>query len=123
MSLSELPEGARHAVRRWFRTSLLPRCLTDAELDKLATGDATLRGLAAVALTRAVDHAGSADGVALALAVLDLYEQMEAHVPFDSQTALWRVWNSAEPRSAALQELGRRMGFEVAANGGAVVDS
>jgi hypothetical protein len=110
--LADFPERARHAVRRALRESLLPLCLTSDELALLASGEVSLRGLVAGALTRSVERATTAEGIGMALAVVDLFEQLETNIPFDAQTAFWRLWSdpAGAPRDS-LVVLGRRLGF------------
>ena len=114
--LAEFPERSRHALRLALRRELLPRCLTLSELEQLASGDATLRGLVAVALTRAIQRLATdrtEPALELVHATLDLFEQLETTIPFDAQTAFWEVRTglpSAE--QAALAPLAGRLGFE-----------
>ena len=114
-TVRDFPERARREVRAILRHELLPRCLTPAELHQLAAGDASLRTLVAVALGRNMARlADPSDGEALALvdALVDLFEQLEEKIPFDAQTAFWRVWESAAPaRRLQLSGLRWRLGF------------
>ncbi len=115
LSLADLPERPRHAIRSRLRRSILPGCLTPGEIDLLLVGDVTLGGLVRVALVRTVkrleqDHDGEA--LQLVNALLDLIEQSEGKVPFDAQTAFWRIWQRANrERRADLHELHVRLGF------------
>ncbi|MCC6317949.1 MAG: DUF3536 domain-containing protein [Gemmatimonadaceae bacterium] len=113
--LSAFPERARHGVRTALRQALLPRFLTPTELEHLASGEASLRGLVAVALTRAIRHLAADQGQAardLAHGTLDLFEQLEVSVPFDAQTAWWEVASALAPAEREpLRDLGRRLGF------------
>jgi Domain of unknown function (DUF3536)/Glycosyl hydrolase family 57 len=122
IGLTDLPERARHAIRGSIRRALLPRLLTPDELDMLATGEVQLRGLVAVALTRAIDRlrdGASAAALEVTHAAVDLFEQLETNIPFDAQTAWWRVWQGASTGDRALLEpLGRRLGFSVVAAAG-----
>jgi hypothetical protein len=117
--LAEFPERARLAVRSVLRHQLLPRTLTRDELERLATGDAQLRGLIAVALTREIGRLSSADGehaVGTIGDLLDLLEQAETKIPFDAQTVFWNVWQTAPPeKRARLAPLRWRLGFTSAA--------
>jgi alpha-amylase/alpha-mannosidase (GH57 family) len=113
--LQELPERARQAVRAALRNALLPACLTTQELGLLASGDVSLRGLVAMALTRAVGHLStdrSPSAIALAHAVLDLFEQLETSTPFDAQTVFWHIWRGlgGDDRSP-MTALAHRLGF------------
>jgi hypothetical protein len=68
-----------------------------------------------VALIRAVERLGFEDDpstLRLALDVVDVFEQFEARIPFDAQSAFWRIWSAATPsRQAELQVLHHRLGF------------
>jgi len=116
IGLTDFPERPRLAIRHALQRSLLPRVLAPAELDRLALGESSLRGVVVVALQRAVgrlaiDH--SDDALELVHALLDLFEQLESTVPFDVQTAFWAVWRGAgSSRRQALLGLRERMGFE-----------
>jgi hypothetical protein len=115
VGLAEFPERARHAVRAAFRRMLLPRVLTPDELQALAQGEATLRTLVAVALTRALrslDPEPSAESLTAIDELMDLFEQLESTIPFDTQTAFWQIWGKADaPATDAMRELATRLGF------------
>ena len=72
-------------------------------------------GLLRVALIRAIERLELEEDPAtlrLATDLVDLFEQFEARVPFDAQSAFWRVWSNATPaRQADLQVLHHRLGF------------
>ncbi len=116
VTLADLPERPRLAVRGALRRVLLPKCLTPHELEHLATGEVTFRGMVAVALTRAV--AGLAVGVTderldVANATLDLFTQLELSMPFDAQTAFWDVWHGAPAADRTrIIPLATRLGFQ-----------
>jgi hypothetical protein len=118
IALVELPERPRLVVRRELRRALLSRCLTVAELEQLASGEAGLRDVAGLALTRALGRlagAGAAHAEVLDTAhvTLDLFEQLESTIPFDAQTVFWRVWATASPETrVSLSKLATRLGFE-----------
>jgi hypothetical protein len=115
LHLTDLPERPRYAIRSRLRRAILPRCLTSDEMDLLVAGDATLAGLLRVGLLRTIEHLErdhTGDAVRLANELLDLFEQMEAKLPFDAQTAFWRVWQHATPaRREELHSLHLRLGF------------
>jgi hypothetical protein len=115
LSLADLPEKPRLAIRAVLRKRLLPLCLNRDELDQLMSGAASMGGLLRVALIRAVEKLEvDEDPASLALAsdLVDLFEQFEARVPFDAQSAFWRVWQEATPaRRDALRLLHHRLGF------------
>jgi hypothetical protein len=98
-----------------LRKSMLPRCLSKAELDQLNSGAASLGGLLRVALIRAIerldiDESPAASGLAMDL--VDVFDQFEARIPFDAQSAFWRIWILASPaRQAELRRLHHRLGF------------
>ncbi len=119
--LGELPERARLGVRGALRRALLPRCLTAHELDHLASGEASFRGLVAVALTRAVSRLSGGithDRLDVADAALDLFVQLETNIPFDAQTAFWTVWQRASATDRTrIQSLGLRLGFQASETG------
>lgn len=116
--LADFPEHPRRAIRHTLRRQLLPRCLTPDEMERLASGEESVRGVIVVALLRAVaqlsgDHSPEALDVANAL--FDLFEQLETNIPFDVQTAFWRLWQEASPtRREALDRFKDRLGFESA---------
>lgn len=72
-------------------------------------------GLLRVALIRAIDRLDvDQDPAALGLAMdlVDVFDQFEARIPFDAQSAFWRIWIGATPaRQAELQLLQHRLGF------------
>jgi hypothetical protein len=114
--LSDFPERLRRRVRRALRDALLSQCLTVDELGQLASGSATLRDLAGGALTRAIralePGALADDAVTHLGAALDLFEQIEVHIPFDSQTAFWDLWQAlSDGEREGLRGIARRLGF------------
>jgi hypothetical protein len=115
VTLPEFPERARHAIRSAFRRALLPRCLTPDELRALAEGEVTLRAVLALALTRTITQlspAPSPDALAALDEILDLFEQLESTIPFDTQTAFWRLWRGAEGDIVGLlRPFASRLGF------------
>jgi hypothetical protein len=115
LALEQLPERPRQVIHGMLLRTLLPRCLTEDELDTLLTGGATLRGLIRVALIRAVERLAtdtSAAAEQLVHDLLDLFSPLEASVPFDAQNAFWRIWPSvAADRRERLAAIGGRLGF------------
>jgi hypothetical protein len=98
-----------------LRKSMLPRCLSKDELDQLLSGAANMGGLLRVALIRAIERLDiDEDPTALSLAMdlVDVFDQFEARIPFDAQSAFWRIWIDAPPaRQADLRLLHHRLGF------------
>jgi len=115
VSLPELPERARHAIRSAFRRALLPKCLTRDELRALAEGEVALRSVLALALTRtiaALSTPPSPDALVALDEIMDLFEQLESTIPFDTQTAFWRIWSRAEGETLIrLRPFAARLGF------------
>jgi hypothetical protein len=118
VSIGDLPEDARHAIRAQLRHALIATCLTSDERARLAAGEASLRDLAGFALARelralaASGTSADSDSVTHLKRLVDLIEQLETTVPFDAQTAFWRLWerSTAESR-ATLAGLKQRLGF------------
>jgi hypothetical protein len=114
LHLADLPERPRHAIRSRLRRAILPRCVTAEELELLMAGDVTLAGLIRVALIRTIERLadGTPDTLELANSLVDVFNQFEAKIPFDAQTAFWRVWQQTSPtRQGELYALSRRLGF------------
>lgn len=119
--LAEFPERPRRAIRHKLRRALLPQNLSASDMERLALGEVSLRGVVVTALQRAVTGLRADDSdeaLDVANALLDLFEQLETNLPFDVQTAFWEVWQAASAtRRARLAPLGQRLGFEVARPG------
>ena len=115
LRLADLPERPRLMIRAVLRRSILPRCLSKDEQEMLTSGVATLAGLLRVALVRAINRLEieeDPDSLRLATDLVDVFEQFEARIPFDAQSAFWRVWSAAPPsRQAELELLRHRLGF------------
>jgi hypothetical protein len=115
LRLPDFPERSRLAIRAVLRKAMLPRLLSSDELDQLTGGAATMGGLLRVALIRSIERLEIEEDPAvlrLAMDLVDLFEQFEARIPFDAQSAFWRIWISATPtRQAELQLLHHRLGF------------
>src|SRR5688572_8457096 len=90
LRLADLPERPRLAIRAVLRKTMLPRLLNKDELDQLTSGAATMGGLLRVALIRAIERLEIDEDEATlkqALDLVDLFEQFEARIPFDAQSA------------------------------------
>ena len=115
LRLADLPEKPRLAIRAVLRKSILPRCLNADELDLLVSGQVSIGGLLRVALIRAIERLELEEDPAVLQLVIDLvdvFDQFEARIPFDAQSAFWRIWRNATPaRQAELEELHHRLGF------------
>ncbi|HEX6316544.1 MAG TPA: DUF3536 domain-containing protein, partial [Gemmatimonadaceae bacterium] len=115
LRLADLPERPRLAIRAVLRKAMLPRCLSRDELEQLTSGQATMAGLLRVALIRAIERLDveeDPETLRLALDIVDVFEQFEARIPFDAQSAFWRIWiNATASRQAELQLLHHRLGF------------
>jgi hypothetical protein len=115
LALEHFPERPRQVIHGMLLRTLLPRCLTEDELDTLLTGGATLRGLIRVALIRSIERLAtdtSAAAEQLVHDLLDLFSPLEASVPFDAQNAFWRIWPSVvADRRERLAVIGERLGF------------
>jgi len=117
LRLADLPERHRLAIRAVLRKLILPRCLSKDELEQLTSGSATMGGLLRVALIRAIERLEIEEDAAslhLATDLVDVFEQFEARIPFDAQSAFWRIWsNASSARQADLSYLRERLGFAV----------
>lgn len=114
LGLGDLPEPARDAVVARLRQELVERCLTSSEVALLASGGRDLPHVAARALERAVlalERDRSPRAVAAVLDLADLLDLEGLHIPFDVQTAFYRIRAAAPPAGAALAPLSRRLGF------------
>lgn len=115
LRLADLPERPRLAIRAILRKTMLPRCLSSDELDQLTSGQATMGGLLRVALIRAIERLDVEEDPAtlgIAMDLVDVFDQFEARMPFDAQSAFWRIWRNATPtRQAELSLLRHRLGF------------
>lgn len=115
VSLSQLPERSAAVVRGLLRQRLAERWLGPQERQGLAGGEMGLRQAASQALKRVV--AALADGDIEALApqvsgLVDLLVLLDEAIPFDAQTAFYRIREAASPeRARALEPVGRKLGF------------
>ena len=113
LALADLPERQRTAIAAAIRGGELRRLLTDEEQARLALGE-ELRPLVRRALLRRVeglaeDRSPAALGAVTELLVL--LEQLGQAVPFDVQTAFYRVWQAQAADEGAMARLAHRMGF------------
>lgn len=115
VTLADFPERSREAIRGLLLRALLPQALTTDELDALLAGTATLPGLLRVALIRSIERLAddaSPEAEQLARDLLDRFAQFDAKVPFDAQTAFWRVWHKlSTERRERLIGIGEQLGF------------
>ena len=115
LGLSDLPERYRFPILAARREELVRRGLAADEARLLATGARDLTHVAAGALLRAVralEHDRSPRAAAAVTDLADLLELEGAHIPFDVQTALYRVRAASPPeRAAELAPLAWRLGF------------
>ncbi|HEX7120884.1 MAG TPA: hypothetical protein VF178_00850, partial [Gemmatimonadaceae bacterium] len=106
---------SRDAIRGLLLRALLPQALTADELDGLLAGRATLPGLVRVALIRSIERLAddaSPEAEQLVRDLLDRFAQFDAKVPFDAQTAFWRVWHElSTERRERLIDIGEQLGF------------
>ena len=115
LGLSDLPERYRFPIIAARRAELVRRGLAADEARLLATGARDLRHVAARALLRAVaalEHDRSPRAVAAVTDLADLLELEGAAIPFDVQTAFYRIRVASPPgRAAELAPLAWRLGF------------
>lgn len=115
LGLADFPERSRDAIRGLLLRTLLPRALTADELDGLLAGTVTLSGLLRVALIRSIERLAddaSPEAEQLVRDLLDRFAQFDAKVPFDAQTAFWRVWHVlSTERRERLIDIGDQLGF------------
>jgi hypothetical protein len=114
LQLADLPERQRTAVTAVLRGAVLARLLEPVEHEALARGDA-LRPVLRQALVRRVHGLAQGHGPEERRAVVDLLVMLEdlgQAVPFDAQTAFYRVWQAGNLDDPAMAELARRMGFD-----------
>jgi hypothetical protein len=94
LAVPELPEPQGAAVARALRRDLVMRWLTPADHHRLLSGDASLGRLAADRLILELDTLEGADVATVSaatpglMALAELAELAEAHIPFDIQTSL-----------------------------------
>jgi hypothetical protein len=119
VGLPDFPERHRDAVLDAITHAVIEECLTEQERRALASGGITPAAAAAGAVQRAVerlDRDQSADAFDLLENLLDFLDLMGNHIPFDAQTAFYRLWTRpAAGRSPRLSQIARRLGFTVTA--------
>ena len=118
VGLHDLPEGARSAVVTRLREELVERCLAPTERALLATGAADLPHLAARTLEQAVwalERDQSERAIAAVMDLADLLDVQGLHIPFDVQTAFYRIWTASgalgAQGAAQLAPVAWRLGF------------
>jgi alpha-amylase/alpha-mannosidase (GH57 family) len=108
LALTDLPERQRLAVTGALQRDIMGHHFTAAEATELATGTADLQHVAAQALLRAVsalEHDQSAAAADAVCDLADLLQLLNLHIPFDVQTAFYRI------RANAPREVAWRLGF------------
>jgi len=115
LGLSDLPERYRSGVVAALRRELVERCLAPDEAELLATGAADLTRVAARGLERAVaalEHDRSPRALAAVSDLADLLHLEGSHIPFDVQTAFYRIRAASAPEQRALLgPVAWRLGF------------
>jgi hypothetical protein len=114
LDLKDLPELARRTVVARLREELVERCLTADEAALLGTGGDDLPHVALRALERAVlalERDRSAPAITAVLDLADLLDLQGLHIPFDVQTAFYRIRAAAGPEAAVLVPVAHRLGF------------
>jgi alpha-amylase/alpha-mannosidase (GH57 family) len=115
LGLADLPERYRSPVVVEFRRELVERCLAPDEIQVLATGAADLARVAARALERAVAALERDRSPRVLAAVSDLADLLHlegSHIPFDVQTAFYRIRAASAPEHRALLgPVAWRLGF------------
>ncbi len=113
LSLGDLPERQRTALATAVRGEALARLLAPEERAALDAGE-ELRPLLRQALLRRVRGLAEDRGEAALAAVRDLLtllEHLDQAVPFDVQSAFYRVWQQEAAGDGALAPLAYRLGF------------
>ncbi len=113
LSLADLPERQRTAIATEVRGAALARLLSAGERQQLDQG-MELRPLIRRALLRhvqalATDRGETARGAVVELLVM--LEHLGQAVPFDAQTAFYRIWKAEAADEGAMAHLAHRMGF------------
>ncbi len=115
LGLSDLPARYRSRVVATLRQELVERCLAPDEAQLLVTGAADLAHVAARGLKRAVaalEHDQSPRAIAAVSDLADLLLLEGSHIPFDVQTAFYRVRAASPPEGVAkLGPVAWRLGF------------
>ena len=113
LALADLPERQRSAIAAAIRGGELRRLLTVEEHARLEQGEELLP-LVRQALTRRVQGLAedrSPAALAAVTELLVLLDQLGQAVPFDAQTAFYRVWQAHGADEGAMARLAHRMGF------------
>jgi hypothetical protein len=115
LSLADLPELPREAIRQTLRAGLIRRWLSNEESDRLLEGRLAAREAALLAFNRAVEGLAQDQGPDARRRVTDLaalYESYGRTVPFDVQTRFYRVRERLTAEQGGLLEsVGRALGF------------
>ncbi|MEO8030182.1 MAG: DUF3536 domain-containing protein [Gemmatimonadota bacterium] len=115
ITLAEVPELPREAIRQTLRASLVRRWLNASESHRLLDGRLPVREAALLAFSRAVEALADDQGPDARRRVTDLaalYESYGRTVPFDVQTRFYRVRELVSPAQALLLEpVARTLGF------------
>jgi hypothetical protein len=113
--LEDLPERQQRATRVALRRNLIERRIAPALRTAIASGAADLPRVAGHALVEAVSRLEDDQSPAALTAVGDLADLLELEgltVPFDAQTAFYRIRSAIAPNAAAqLAPVARRLGF------------
>lgn len=111
-TLSDLPFAIQRAVRPLLYAAVVRTRYVDAERLALLSGAEPV-AVARRALLRFVESlAAGADDCAPIHDLLDLFDLLERHYPFDAQTRLYRVWEQADgARRRTLASVAHRTGF------------
>ncbi|MDH5550089.1 MAG: DUF3536 domain-containing protein [Gemmatimonadota bacterium] len=111
-TVSDLPFAIQREVRPVLYADIVRLRYVDAERQALLSGAEPVE-VARGALLRLVESlAAGTDDCEPVHDVLDLFDLLERHYPFDAQTRLYRVWEHAEgPRQRILGSIAHRMGF------------
>ena len=113
LSLADLPERQRAAIETVLRGEALERLLTPEEHRRLDQGE-ELRPLIRHALLRHVRGLADDRDERARDDVLDLLrilEQLGQAVPFDAQTAFYRIWKTRAADDGDMARLAHRLGF------------
>ena len=115
LGLDDLFDRQKAAATARLRRTLAERALSIAQVAPLAAGISDLRHVAAAALERLVSALGHDRSEAALAAIMDLADLVEletGRVPFDVQTAFFRVRASLGPEAGALlAPVAWRLGF------------
>jgi hypothetical protein len=120
--LGQLPERQREAVTDRLRRELIERHIPPPLRAAVAVGAVDLAGAAGQTLRAAVSRLEADASPAAVRAVqelADLHELLGVALPFDAQTAFYRIWTGAASEAAVrLAALAWRLGFAGIEGGG-----